>query len=80
MGLPDMQVLLRAMRVYGIVLADNGSNRYVYGIPDPRFENDMFHLLDMVIGNDFKAVDTYILTVNTDSDQAQTPQKVTLPA
>lgn len=73
-------VILCAMYVYGIVLADNSSNWYVGGAPVPRFANDMLHLLDVVTGNDFKAVDTYILTVNPDSGQVQTPQKVTLPA
>jgi len=33
----------------------------------------MLHLLDVVTGNDFEAVDTYILMVNPDSVQAQTP-------
>ena len=67
---PEMQVLLRAMQTYGIVLADNGANWYVSGAPDPRWENDMLHLLDVVTGNDFEAVDTSVLMVGPDSGQA----------
>jgi len=33
-GFPeDMQVILRAMQEYGIILADNGSDWYVSGAP-----------------------------------------------
>src|SRR6266498_4333508 len=55
---PEMQVLLRAMKTYGIILADNGSNWYVSGAPDARWNNDMLHLLDNLTGNNFEAVDT----------------------
>jgi hypothetical protein len=70
---PEMQVLLRAMQQYGIVLADNGSNWYVSGAPDPHWDNDMLHLLDVVSGNDFEAVDTSTLMVNPDSGQTAHP-------
>ncbi|HEX7540744.1 MAG TPA: hypothetical protein VF352_01320 [Anaerolineales bacterium] len=70
---PEVRVLLRAMQVYGIVLADNGSNWYVSGAPDLRFDNDMLHLLDVVTWIDFEAVDTSIMMVNPDSGQAHIP-------
>jgi hypothetical protein len=70
---PELQVLLRAMQQYGIVLADNGSNWYVGGAPDPRWDNDMLHQLDVLTGNDFEAVDTSVLMVNVDSGQARFP-------
>ncbi len=68
---PEMQVILRAMQMYGIMLADNGSNWYVSGAPDDRWDNDMLHLLDNVTGDDFEAVDTSGLMVNYDSGEAQ---------
>jgi hypothetical protein len=55
------------MRQYGIILADNGSNWYVSGAPDERWDNDMLHLLDVLTGDDFEAVDTSALIVNPDS-------------
>jgi hypothetical protein len=68
---PEMQILLQAMKTYGIVLADNGSNWYVSGAPDERWDNDMLHLLDVLTGNDFEAVDTSVLMVDVDSGETR---------
>lgn len=66
-GFPlEMQILLQAFKTYGIVLADNGSNWYVSGAPDERWDNDMLHLLDVLTGDDFEAVDTSGLMVDVD--------------
>jgi hypothetical protein len=67
---PAMQVILQAMKTYGIILADNGSNWYVSGAPDPRWDNDMLHLLDDLTGDDFEAVDTLGLMIDYDSGAA----------
>lgn len=67
----EMQVLLQALKTYGIVLADNGSNWYVSGAPDEHWDNDMLHLLDILTGDDFEAVDTSSMRVHDDSGQAQ---------
>jgi hypothetical protein len=64
---PEMQVILNAMKTYGIILADNGSDWYVSGVPDERWDNDMLHLLDDLTGNDFEAVDTSVLIVDYNS-------------
>jgi hypothetical protein len=69
----EMQVLLRAMQQYGLILADNGSDWYVTGAPDEHWDNDMLHLLDGITGNDFEAVDVSGLIVNPDSAQARQP-------
>ncbi len=66
---PEMQVILQAMKTYGIILADNGSDWYVSGIPDERWDNDMLHLLDVLTGSNFEAVDTSSLMMNPDSGQ-----------
>ncbi len=68
---PEMQILLQAFKTYGIVLADNGSNWYVNGAPDERWDNDMLHLLDVLTGNDFEAVDTSVLMVDVDSGESK---------
>ncbi|HNN13249.1 MAG TPA: hypothetical protein PKL78_06795 [Anaerolineales bacterium] len=71
-GFPlEMQILLQAFKTYGIVLADNGSNWYVNGSPDERWDNDMLHLLDVLTGNDFEAVDTSVLMVDVNSGEAK---------
>lgn len=64
---PEMQVILQAMKTYGIMLADNGSNWYVTGAPDERWDNDMLHLLDVLTGDDFEAVETAGLMVDVNS-------------
>jgi len=71
-GFPsEMQVILQAMKTYGIVLADNGSNWYVSGVPDEHWDNDMLHSLDVLTGSDFEAVDTSVLKMDEDSGQVK---------
>ena len=67
---PALQVILRAMKTYGIILADNGSNWYVSGAPDARWDDDMLHLLDDLTGDDFEAVNTSGLMVDYNSGAA----------
>ncbi|MBI5963833.1 MAG: S-layer homology domain-containing protein [Chloroflexi bacterium] len=59
---PHAQIILQAMKTYGIVLADNGSPWYVSGEPNESWDNDVLHELDVVTGNNFEAVDTSQLT------------------
>jgi len=64
---PQIQVILRAMQRYGIILADNGSPWYVSGAPDERWDNDILHQLDQLTGDDFEAVDVSSLMNDPDS-------------
>jgi hypothetical protein len=73
-----VQVILRAMKKYGILLADNGSAWYLSGVPDERWDNDMLHELDNILGSDFEAVDCSSLMVDPDSGQAGEPAPLTL--
>ena len=83
---PQVQVILRAMQTYGIILADNGSAWYISGAPDERWNNDLLRELGRVRGSDFEAVDVTGLMLNSDSGQVRpsTPiirdQHVYLPA
>jgi hypothetical protein len=52
------RVVLRALRRYGMILADNGSPWYVSGAPHPGWDNDQLHTLQRVPGSAFEAVDT----------------------
>ncbi len=70
---PKMRVILQAMKTYGIIVADNGSDWYVSGAPDERWDNDLLHTLDVLTGDDFEAVDTSSLMVNSNSGQANLP-------
>jgi len=50
------QVILIAMKKYGLILADIGSNMYISGSPDERWNNDDLHLLGQVKASDFEVV------------------------
>jgi hypothetical protein len=52
------RILLRALKRYGMILADNGSAWYVTGAPDPRWDDDALHELHGIRGSDFEVVDT----------------------
>ncbi len=51
-----VQVILRAMKKYGIILADIGSNLYISGAPDERWDNDELRSLRNIKGSDFEVV------------------------
>jgi len=53
---PAMQVILRAMKKYGMILADNGSNWYFSGAPDMRWDDDELNQLKTLKGSDFEVV------------------------
>ena len=55
---PQARVVLDALKRYGMIVADNGSNWYISGAPDPRWSNDQLHTLGRVKGSDFEVVDT----------------------
>lgn len=53
---PRMQVILRALKKYGMMVADNGSNWYISGAPDPRWNDGELATLSNVKGSDFEVV------------------------
>jgi hypothetical protein len=64
---PEVQVILRALKTYGAILADNGAPWFISGAPDERWNNDALHELHRVQGSDFEAVDVSSLMVDPDS-------------
>ncbi len=58
---PEVQVILQALKTYGMMVADNGSNWYVSGVPDPRWSDDHLSELSRVKGADFEVVDSRYL-------------------
>jgi hypothetical protein len=55
---PQARVVLKALQVYGMILADNGSPWYVSGAPNAHWSNDDLHSLGRLTGADFEVVDT----------------------
>jgi uncharacterized repeat protein (TIGR02543 family) len=66
----DTQVILSALKKYGMILADNGSSWYISGAPDPGWNNDVLHELGRVTGSAFEAVDESSLMISQDSGQS----------
>ncbi|HTX70004.1 MAG TPA: hypothetical protein VMH50_12805 [Thermoleophilia bacterium] len=58
---PVVQTILRGLKKYGMMVADNGSNWYVSGAPDSRWNDDDLHALSGVTGADFEVVDSRAL-------------------
>jgi hypothetical protein len=54
----EVQVILRALKKYGMIVADNGTSWYVNGAPDPRWNDDRLHTLQQVPAGAFEAVYT----------------------
>lgn len=68
---PQVQVILTAIREYGMFLADNGSDWYMSGVPDARWDNDMLRQLAAIKGSDLEFVDASGLMVHPDSGQVR---------
>jgi len=49
-------VVLRALKRYGLIVADNGSSWYITGAPDPRWNDEDLNQLKSVPGSAFEAV------------------------
>ena len=57
-GFPrQARVVLQALKEYGMILADNGSDWYLSGAPHPKWSNDQLHTLHRVPGSAFEVVD-----------------------
>ena len=67
----EVQVILRAMKKYGIILADNGSAWFISGKPDPRWNDDNLRSLSQLLGSNFEAVDATVLRISPDSGAAR---------
>jgi hypothetical protein len=66
-----LQVILNAFKSYGLILADNGSDWFISGVPDERWDNDELALLSRVKGSSFEAVDVGSLMRDPNSGQVR---------
>ena len=53
---PHVQVILRALKTYGMLLADNGSGWFISGAPDPRWDDDSLGALKTVPSSAFEVI------------------------
>ena len=52
----NVQVILTALKTYGMIMADNGSAMYLSGAPDDRWDNNDLHNLGQVPASAFEVV------------------------
>jgi hypothetical protein len=51
-------VIATAMQRYGLIVADNGSNWFFQGAPDPGWNDNELNQLKAIQGTEFEVVDT----------------------
>ena len=69
---PQTQIILTALKTYGMILADNGSNWYISGAPGACWDDEsLVAELRTVTGNHFEAVDSSGLMVDPNSAQVR---------
>ncbi len=67
------QVVIQAMKTYGLILADNGSNWFFQGATDRRWTYTMVDQLKAIPAREFQAVDESCLMIDGNSGQARQP-------
>jgi hypothetical protein len=67
----DTKAVLKAMKTYGMVLADNGSPWYFQGTAEDGWPNALLDELKQVPASAFEAVDTSPLRISPDSMQVK---------
>jgi hypothetical protein len=54
---PEVQRIFRAMKRYGLIVADNGSDMYISGTMDARWNNDVLNpAFSALTADDFEVV------------------------
>jgi len=75
---PANQVILTAMKKYGMILADNGGYFFFQGVPDPRWNDDDLVKLDAIQSSNFEVVQMTPAFPGYDSASAPTGQPPTI--
>ncbi len=71
---PDIQIILRGLKKYGLVVADTGGSMFITGVHDDRWDDEVLGTLKTVIASDFEAVYTGEVIPydgNVDDDSAE---------
>jgi hypothetical protein len=69
---PENKIILNALKQYGMILSDNGSDWFLSGTPNDNWNNDdLRELREGVHGRDFEAIDAETLRINPNSGQAE---------
>ena len=72
---PKMQVILRALKTYGMVLSDNANEWKLFGAPDDRWNSEQLKELERLRPSDFEAVDVSSLIASPNSAKIHDPNQ-----
>ena len=61
---PEFQVILSALKKYGMFVADNGMDKFLSGAPDPRWDPDILRQLKRVTTKDLEVVEMKDMVVD----------------
>lgn len=67
---PKVQVLLRALKRYGMIVADNGGSWFLTGATDSRWDQELWSQIKVIKGPDLESVDTSALMISPNSGVA----------
>ena len=67
------QVILTALKKYGMIMADNGSSMYISGAPDDRWDNDDLHNLGGITASDFDVIEMNPIYTASNVPQGSAP-------
>jgi len=74
-GFPEsVQVILTALKKYGMIMADNGSSMYISGAPDDRWSNDDLHTIGQVQASAFEVVQMDPVYTSANLPQGSAPE------
>lgn len=76
----ENQVILTALKQYGMILADNGSAIYISGAPDSQWNNDDLSNLKTLTGSDFEVVQLGIVYTPSNLPNGPAPTIVSFTA
>jgi len=76
----NVQVILTALKTYGIIMADNGSAMYLSGAPDDRWDNNDLHNLSQVPASAFEVVQMNPIYTASNVPQGAAPSISTFTA
>jgi hypothetical protein len=68
------QVILNALKKYGMIMADNGSPMYISGAPDDRWDNTDLHNLGQVQAQNFEVIQMTPLYTQSNVPTGTPPQ------
>lgn len=64
---PRVRTILAALKKYGMMVADNGTDWYLNGVPDPRWDDDELSIINDIPGSAFEVVEVASLQLSANS-------------